>query len=203
MKIRYLLLVVLLFAVFNPSNSVIAQGQEVCPNTGNGWIKIDNLNGYTFTYTAEEGFLVAESCYKASTNVVYETYEPPQETVVITTLDHELSHVSVRVVQEQVTPTSTPVVTETPEPTPTTTPVITETPEPTPTTTPVITETPEPTPTTTPVITLTPNPTATPGDVITEVETGASGIPTILFGIGGVVAFILIAANYFRKQTIN
>jgi hypothetical protein len=171
MKIQYLLVLALL--LFQPSNSVIAQGQEVCPNSGNGWIKIDNLNGYSFTYTADEGYFVAESCYKASTNVVYKTYEPPQQTVVITTVDHELSHVSVRVVE-------TPEVTSTPE----------------------ITETPEQTATPTPEITLTPNPTATPGDVITEVNTGTSGLPLILFGIGGLAALAIIAVNLFRKKTV-
>lgn len=217
MKIRYLLILVLLFAWFNPSKQVIAQGQEVCPNTGDGWIKFDNLNGYSFTYTADEGYLVAESCYKASTDVVYQTYEPPQQTVVITTLEHELSHVSVRVVPEEVTPTSTPVVTETPEPTPTSTPTVTETPEPTPTSTPTvtdtpeptptatqeITDTPEPTPTATQVITNTPNPTATPGDVITEVNTGSGiSIPFFLI-VGGLAVIIMITCGTFRKQKIG
>ena len=186
----------LLVASFGSGRTVTAQGQEVCPNTGNGWIKFDNLSGFVFTYTAPNGYLVAESCYKAATEVVYETYDPPQKSIVITTFRHEISHVSVRIVPEPTptptqtptqtatptstnTPTQTPTetatpatptstITDTPEPTPTATQEITDTPEPTPTATQEITDTPEPTPTATQEITDTPEPTPTGTLVITN-----------------------------------
>lgn len=221
----------LLVASFGSGRTVIAQGQEVCPNTGNGWIKFDNLSGFVFTYTAPDGYLVAESCYKAATEVVYETYEPPQKSIVITTFRHEISHVSVRIVPEPTptptqtptqtatptstnTPTQTPTetatpatptstITDTPEPTPTATQEITDTPEPTPTGTQEITDTPEPTPTATQIITNTPNPTATPGDVITEVNTGSGiSIPFFLI-LGGLAVIVMITCGTFRKQKIG
>ena len=223
----------LLVASFGSGRTVTAQAQEVCPNTGNGWIKFDNLCGFVFTYTAPDGYLVAESCYKAATEVVYETYEPPQKSIVITTFRHEISHVSVRIVPEPTptptqtptqtatptstnTPTQTPTETATPTstntptqtPTETATPAtptstITDTPEPTPTATQEITDTPEPTPTGTLVITNTPNPTATPGDVITEVNTG-SGISIPFFLIvGGLAVIVMITCGTFRKQKIG
>jgi len=218
MKIRYLLILVLLFAWFNPSKQVIAQGQEVCPNTGDGWIKFDNLNGYSFTYTADEGYLVAESCYKASTDVVYQTYEPPQKSIVITTFRHEISHVSVRIVPEPTptptqtatptstftnTPTQTPTETATPATptstftnTPTQTPTETATPA-TPTST--ITNTPEPTPTATQEITDTPEPTPTATLVITNTPnptaTPGDVITEVNTGSGISIPFFLIVGG--------
>ena len=176
----------LLVASFGSGRTVTAQGQEVCPNTGNGWIKFDNLSGFVFTYTAPDGYLVAESCYKAATEVVYETYDPPQKSIVITTFRHEISHVSVRIVPEPTpTPTQTPTQTATPTSTntPTQTPTETATPTSTSTNTPTqtptetatpatptstITDTPEPTPTATQEITDTPEPTPTPTQEITD-----------------------------------
>jgi len=176
----------LLVASFGSGRTVTAQGQEVCPNTGNGWIKFDNLSGFVFTYTAPDGYLVAESCYKAATEVVYETYDPPQKSIVITTFRHEISHVSVRIVPEPTpTPTQTPTQTATPTSTntPTQTPTETATPTSTPTNTPTqtptetatpatptstITDTPEPTPTATQEITDTPEPTPTATQEITD-----------------------------------
>ena len=176
----------LLVASFGSGRTVTAQGQEVCPNTGNGWIKFDNLSGFVFTYTAPNGYLVAESCYKAATEVVYETYEPPQKSIVITTFRHEISHVSVRIVPEPTpTPTQTPTQTATPTSTntPTQTPTETATPTSTSTNTPTqtptetatpatptstITDTPEPTPTATQEITDTPEPTPTATQEITD-----------------------------------
>ena len=176
----------LLVASFGSGRTVTAQGQEVCPNTGNGWIKFDNLSGFVFTYTAPDGYLVAESCYKAATEVVYETYEPPQKSIVITTFRHEISHVSVRIVPEPTpTPTQTPTQTATPTSTntPTQTPTETATPTSTSTNTPTqtptetatpatptstITDTPEPTPTATQEITDTPEPTPTATQEITD-----------------------------------
>jgi len=141
-------------------SNVFAQGQETCPATGD-WIKIEGLSGTTFTYTAPEGKLVAETCYKASTEVVFETINPPQSSVTVTsTVGHDLSHASFRLVDEpEPTPTNTP--TDPPTPTPTNTP--TDPPTPTPTNTPTFTPTPPftPTPTFTSTPTFTPTPTFT------------------------------------------
>ena len=204
----------LLVASFGSGRTVTAQGQEVCPNTGNGWIKFDNLSGFVFTYTAPDGYLVAESCYKAATEVVYETYEPPQKSIVITTFRHEISHVSVRIVPEPTpTPTQTPTQTATPTSTntPTQTPTETATPTSTPTNTPTqtptetatpatptstITDTPEPTPTATQEITDTPEPTPTGTLVITNTPnptaTPGDVITEVNTGSGISIPFFLI-----------
>jgi len=119
-------------------NPVFAQGQETCPDGGD-WIKVDGLTGKNFTYTASEGKLIAETCYKAGTEVVYETISPPQNTVTVTsTVGFDLSHASFRLVDEP-EPSPTP----TKEPTPTPTPTM----EPSPTPTPTDEPTPSPTPT--------------------------------------------------------
>ena len=204
----------LLVASFGSGRTVTAQGQEVCPNTGNGWIKFDNLSGFVFTYTAPNGYLVAESCYKAATEVVYETYDPPQKSIVITTFRHEISHVSVRIVPEPTpTPTQTPTQTATPTSTntPTQTPTETATPTSTSTNTPTqaptetatpatptstITDTPEPTPTATQEITDTPEPTPTGTLVITNTPnptaTPGDVITEVNTGSGISIPFFLI-----------
>lgn len=67
-----------LFAIFAVMSLVVvggvasANGQETCPE-GNGWTKVDNLSGLTYTFTPPVGFEVVESCYKASTSVVFGT----------------------------------------------------------------------------------------------------------------------------------
>ena len=95
--------------------------QETC-NEGNGWVKVDGLSGTVFTYTAPDGYLVAETCYKASTTVIYDTIAPPQQVVTVVSEVYnqneqvqELSHASFLLVV--VDPTSTPVPTVTPTPT--------------------------------------------------------------------------------------
>ena len=129
-------------------NPVSAQGQETCPNSGD-WIKVDGLSGKNFSYTAPDGKLVAETCYKAATYVIFDTISPPQKTINITsTVGHDLSHASFRLV-EAPKPSPTPTETFTPTPTETFTPTPTETftPTPTETFTPTPTEEFTPTPT--------------------------------------------------------
>jgi hypothetical protein len=47
-------------------------GQETCPKTGNGWVKVDDLSGLTYTFTdIPYGYEVTDNCYKAGTSVVY------------------------------------------------------------------------------------------------------------------------------------
>ena len=147
---------------------VFAQGQETCPNSG-GWIKIDGLSGTSFTYTAPEGKLISETCYKAGTSVIYKTISPPQKSVTVTsTVGHDLSHASFRLVNEpdpSPTPTDEPTPSPTPtdEPTPSPTPTDEPTPNPTPTDEPTPSPTPtdEPTPSPTPTDEPTPSPTPT------------------------------------------
>jgi len=132
-------------------SNVFAQGQETCPASGD-WIKVDGLSGTSYTYTAPEGKLIAETCYKASTFVINDIINPPQKTVtVVSTVGHDLSHASFRLVDEP-SPSPTPTKTFTPTPTFTSTP----TDEPTPSPTPTETFTPTPTFTSTPTFTPTP-----------------------------------------------
>ena len=59
------------------------QGQETCPNTGNGWIKVEDLTSKTYEYTAPAGKLVSKVCYKASTVVTYYDVVPAKEKVLV------------------------------------------------------------------------------------------------------------------------
>ena len=82
---------------------------NVCPDTGDDWVKVDHLTGQSYTYTAPDGYLVAEWCYKASTTVVTGDVNPPQKTVTVTStvlnpVDNniqDLSHASFRLVEDK------------------------------------------------------------------------------------------------------
>lgn len=163
---------------------VSGQGQEVCPS-GNGWVKVEPLSGHSYEYTAPDGKLVAEFCYKAGADneqsgggVHYEDVDPPASQVTINNkFKPALSHASFRLVDVPVntppppntptftatfTPTNTPVsptATFTATNTPTNTP-IPDDPQPTPTNT-AVPEDPEPTPSNT-VVPDDPQPTTTP-----------------------------------------
>ena len=134
------ILLLLLSAPYLVRDIVSAQAADVCPDGGD-WVKVDGLSGQSYTYTAPEGKLVAETCYKAGTNVVYETIDPPQEEVTVNSeFQQDLSHASFRLVDEpKEDPTPTPTITATPTMIPTFTPTPTEeekedpTPTPTPT----------------------------------------------------------------------
>ncbi|WP_225755372.1 hypothetical protein [Actinotalea sp. Marseille-Q4924] len=87
----------------DPGNSGNDNG-GVCPDTFvegvGGWFKYDGLNGETFSVPAMDGYVVAEVCYKASTEVVY---LGAVTSVTSTVLNDNgkaqaLSHVSVRYV---------------------------------------------------------------------------------------------------------
>jgi len=134
---------------------VFAQGQDTCPATGD-WIKVEGLSGDEFSYTAPEGKLIAETCYKAGTELEFNTISPPRKTVtVISTVGFDLSHASFRLVNAP-DPSPTPTETFTPMPTFTATPTDEPTPSPTPTETFTPTPTEEFTPTPTEEITPTP-----------------------------------------------
>ena len=49
-----------------------------CPNTGNGWIKVDSINALSYMYTAPDGKLVESVCYKAGTTKIEYDVSPPE-----------------------------------------------------------------------------------------------------------------------------
>lgn len=134
-----------------------------CPQT-DGWVKVDHLSGFSYTYTAPEGYLVDQTCYKAATQIVYEIVNPPASPVTVTSTVtnsngqlQELSHASFHLIEipraTPVTPTATPI---TPTATPVTpTEIATETVEPT--ATEALTDTPDPTATYLPTATSAPH----------------------------------------------
>lgn len=89
------------------ATTATAAAADTCPNTGGDWVKVDDLSGLSYSYTAPSGYLVAEWCYKASTTVVYGNVNPPQKSVTVssTVLNpagnnyQELSHASFRLVK--------------------------------------------------------------------------------------------------------
>ena len=142
------------FAMLLSVVNVPVLGQaETCPD-GGGWTKENVGDQQNFQYTAPDGKLVAEWCYKAGSNdLVFEVVNPPQKQVSLSSnFQQGISHASFRLVN---VPTNTP-----PPPTPTFTP--TNTPV-----TPTATFTATNTPTNTPVsptatFTATNTPTNTP-----------------------------------------
>jgi hypothetical protein len=95
----------LLFGVFNIYSNVTALSAEVCPE-GDGWFKVDNLSGHTYTYTARGGQLVAEYCWKAGQYTRYVNVKPPLQIVTVEKdVKYELSHASFRLVNVSNSPT--------------------------------------------------------------------------------------------------
>lgn len=90
-------LVLLIGTLENPGNSNgNDNGQEVCPNEDDGWVKFDDLDGFEFTYTPiiPDGFEIdtIKSCYKAGNIVEY-----GNSLTVVRDDDPELSHASFKV----------------------------------------------------------------------------------------------------------
>lgn len=125
---------------FSVSRTAGAVAQETCPE-GDGWVKVDGIDAQTFHYDAPAGKLVTDSCYKASTTLVYDTYVPPVEEVDLSSTVwnkegcpgengcnyQNISHASFKLIDDQVDVTPTPEVT----PEVTATPSVTLTPTPT------------------------------------------------------------------------
>ncbi len=63
---------------------VSADAQETCPHTGD-WVKVDGISAQSYNYSAPEGKLVVEVCYKAGTTVNYYNVDPGQPSVTVTT----------------------------------------------------------------------------------------------------------------------
>ena len=151
LRILLALLVAVIIWLFvdtmSSASGQIVDQQETCPDGVDGWIKIEPLSGYEYTYTAPEGFLVAETCSKAGTTVEYNVIDPPQNTVtIVSNVQQELSHVAVRLIEDPSDPTETSIPTVTQTPTPTAIVTITQTPDlritPSPTATSQVTATP-------------------------------------------------------------
>jgi hypothetical protein len=53
----------------------VAAVSENCPSTDatSGWIKVDNLNTTSYTYTVPTGYTVTDNCYKAGGTITYRT----------------------------------------------------------------------------------------------------------------------------------
>jgi hypothetical protein len=110
-KMKKVLAVMLVFvfalaAVGSSTYAVSASGggQQTCPSGGD-WTKVDGLSGTSYTFNAPNGYLVAETCYKASTTVVYGAVNPPAGSATVTSSVtnqngnvQDLSHASFRLV---------------------------------------------------------------------------------------------------------
>ena len=120
MKLKFLaslVLVMALLALFTPVVPVQANGAEVCPD-GDGWVKVDNLSGFDYTYTPPAGYHVSDNCYKHSTYVHYGS--GPTVSADLHWNDnagkfirHELSHAAFKIEPNE-QPTNTPTPTEVP-----------------------------------------------------------------------------------------
>lgn len=87
------------------SSSAFANGQDTCPSGGD-WVKVDNLSGNSYLYTAPAGKLIAEVCYKHSTFVHQFLLIPPVSSylLVVDLHDgklHDLSHASFRLIDDE------------------------------------------------------------------------------------------------------
>src|SRR3990167_990532 len=59
-----------LVATVLPASAAPLQTQTTCPE-GGGWVKVDDLDGFAYTYTPPAGYTVTDNCYKHSTYVHY------------------------------------------------------------------------------------------------------------------------------------
>ena len=101
--LTFALAIVALFATPYIFSDNVYATQETCPQTGD-WVKIDPVDAQSYNYTAPEGKVVVETCYKAGTTVVYNTIDPGQSSVtVVSDVDNptgnakqDISHASFR-----------------------------------------------------------------------------------------------------------
>ena len=163
--------------------------QATCPE-GSGWAKIEDLDGYTYTYTPPAGHVVTSNCYKHSTYVHYGS--GPTVTADWHALTrfpwfrrYELSHASFLIEPIfTVTPTFTATVTIEPTEVPSDTPTDTPTDTSVPTDAPTPTGTPTDTATATPVDTEEPMPTPT-ATLVEKCQSVEAGRWFYLTGPGG------------------
>ena len=106
-KVRYLIIIALMALVSLFVVQSAQAHQETCPATGD-WVKVDGINAQSYFYTAPEGKVVVETCYKAGTTVKHETIDPPQASLTVTTdvpnpnnnACQDISHASFRLADE-------------------------------------------------------------------------------------------------------
>lgn len=192
---KYLNITVMLLALVALAVQPVLAAQETCPQDS-GWIKTDiDTEDATWSYTAPEGLLIAESCVKAGSDkstdgqaLNFTVYDPAVPAVTLESATGKgISHYSVRLVE----PTPEPSPSPTPEPTP----------SPTPEPSPSVTPTPEPTPTDSPSPSVTPTPEESEIPVVIEeqeLETPES-LPVTgsrEAGIIGLSAMLLLGAGY-------
>ena len=88
-------LILAVLAIFVWRVAIVDAKQETCPKD-NGWTKVDDLSGFTYTFTVPEGYEVTDNCYKAATDVVYGSGDT------VTAEDkYELSHASFKLVEKE------------------------------------------------------------------------------------------------------
>lgn len=118
-----------------------ANGQTTCPKAS-PWVKVDNLSGSTYLYTAPAGYLITDVCYKHSTFVHQFSIDPATSFSVVADFhtdqhpghnhQYALSHAAFRLAAVP-TATAEPTQIPTEEPTDEPTPTATDEPSPTPT----------------------------------------------------------------------
>ena len=107
-KVRYLFLLAFIALLSLFAIQPAQAQQETCPATGD-WVKIEPIDAQSYLYTAPEGKVVVETCYKAGTTVKYETVDPPQASITVTTdvpnpndnAFQDISHASFRLADEK------------------------------------------------------------------------------------------------------
>lgn len=119
------LTILVLAALFAVMQSAWGTGQDTCPE-GGGWVKVDDLDGLTYTFDVPDGYTVTENCFKAATTLVFGTGPTVTNTTVVNKNGQlqEISHASFLLVKEDTSSTTTttePTTTTTGEPTTTTT----------------------------------------------------------------------------------
>ena len=123
------------------------QAQEVCPHT-DGWEKSGEneqhvtiiIEGSQITFIPEEGWTILSICFKAGTDVYYQSIGGTSETVVVVNPSgQDISHGAALMSQPTATPTNEPTFTPEPSntPVPSNTPTDTATPPLTPTEPPI------------------------------------------------------------------
>lgn len=95
---------------------VLANGQDTCPE-GDGWVKVDGLDGQTYTFDVPEGFEVTDNCFKAGNDLMFGSGSTVENTTVFNQNGklRDISHASFLLVEieEEEEPTTTTVPEET------------------------------------------------------------------------------------------
>lgn len=118
------LTILVIAALFAVMQTAWGTGQDTCPE-GGGWVKVDDLDGLTYTFDVPDGFTVTDNCFKAATTLVFGTGPTVTNTTVVNKNGQlqDISHASFLLVEDtsSTTTTTTPETTTTGEPTTTTT----------------------------------------------------------------------------------